>query len=205
MKNQTEIVLSENSRQLRMVSDLVRSLPKVKPIVVIDGYFCLNPKTLNGRLCSHVGKKQSSEHIANRTAVLRGKKRSKPAWNSGVPNSSQSERQKKEANPNWKGGVSVESPKFRQSSEYKTWRKAVFTRDNFKCVECGAHNFTGGKRITFHVDHIKPYALHPELRLDINNGRTLCLDCHKKTPTYGFSKEYKAQIEDFKQKNQLIN
>lgn len=34
----------------------------------------------------------------------------------------------------------------------------------------------------------KDFALHPELRLDINNGRTLCKSCHKKTENYGFKK-----------------
>jgi 5-methylcytosine-specific restriction endonuclease McrA len=35
------------------------------------------------------------------------------------------------------------------------------------------------------ADHIKPWCKHPELRYDLNNGRTLCVECYKKTPTYG--------------------
>ena len=64
----------------------------------------------------------------------------------------------------------------------------VFKRDNFKCVLCGDKK--GGN---IEADHIKDFALYPELRLDINNGRTLCKSCHKKTDNYGFKKSNSKQ------------
>lgn len=76
--------------------------------------------------------------------------------------------------------------KIRQSWGYKKWRTAVFERDGYQCVECGDRNFEGrGKTVILQADHIKPFALHPELRLEVSNGRTLCLPCHKATGTYG--------------------
>lgn len=83
-----------------------------------------------------------------------------------------------ENNHSWKGGIEKENKKIRESPEYLDWRKSVFERDRYTCVFCGKR---GGK---LEVDHIKPFALFPSLRLDINNGRTLCSPCHKTTNTY---------------------
>jgi 5-methylcytosine-specific restriction endonuclease McrA len=71
-----------------------------------------------------------------------------------------------------------EIKKIRASKEYTMWRIAVFERDNYTCQHCGQ---VGGD---LNADHIKPFSTHPKLRLDINNGRTLCVPCHKKTPTF---------------------
>jgi hypothetical protein len=81
-------------------------------------------------------------------------------------------------NPNWQGGKSTEGQRIRRSPEYKQWRRAVFERDNFRCVFCGQ---LGGE---LHADHIKPFAHFPELRTELSNGRTLCRTCHEATPTY---------------------
>lgn len=82
-------------------------------------------------------------------------------------------------NPAWKGGITPINTKIRNSEEYTEWRKSVFERDEYTCQECEEK---GG---ILHADHIKPFAYYPELRLDINNGRTLCLSCHRKTLTWG--------------------
>lgn len=83
-------------------------------------------------------------------------------------------------NHQWKGGVTAHSEMIRNSKIYKLWRKAVYERDGYACVECG--DKTGGN---LQADHIKPFSTHPELRFAIDNGRTLCIACHIKTPTYG--------------------
>ena len=88
---------------------------------------------------------------------------------------------------NWKGGITPINEKIRKSDKYKQWRKAVFIRDNYTCQKCKARN-GNGKRIVLHADHIKPFALFPELRFALNNGRTLCIGCHRKTDTYGNKK-----------------
>ena len=65
-----------------------------------------------------------------------------------------------------------------QRKSYRDWRKAVFERDNFECIWCGSTE-------NLNADHIKPFAYFPELRFAIDNGRTLCKKCHRKTDTWG--------------------
>jgi len=81
---------------------------------------------------------------------------------------------------------------IRQSAKYKAWRTLVFERDNYSCVLCGIKNGLG-KTIYFHADHIQPFALYPELRFEISNGRTLCVPCHLKTGTYGRGAIYRKK------------
>lgn len=84
-------------------------------------------------------------------------------------------------NSSWKGGITPINQKIRNSKEYKLWRTAVLERDGYTCIWCGAR---GSIERYLHVDHIKPFSLFPELRFAIDNGRTLCKDCHEKTDTY---------------------
>ena len=71
------------------------------------------------------------------------------------------------------GGVSTEDMLLRASFEYVQWRKVVFSRDDYTCQIC----YLRSGRLEAH--HIKPFATHPELRLEIDNGITLCKSCHR--------------------------
>lgn len=77
--------------------------------------------------------------------------------------------------------TTIKSPRPRY--ENSQWRKAVFERDNYTCQFCGQR---GG---SLQADHILPYHSHTEVRWSLDNGRTLCVSCHKKTPTYGRPKK----------------
>lgn len=81
--------------------------------------------------------------------------------------------------PLWKGGITPKNEAIRKSSDYSNWRRKIFERDNFTCVICKK---VGG---TLNADHIIPFCESEEKRFDLDNGRTLCTECHLKTDTFG--------------------
>ena len=135
-----------------------------------------------------IGRKHSEESKAKTRAKLLGRvfsdetRRKMSATRTGQKHSmesrrKQSESQKGSGNHQWRGGLTTINQQIRKSLQYRLWREAVFMRDKWKCVWCGAKG-------DMHADHIKPFSLFPELRFAIDNGRTLCVPCHKKTDTY---------------------
>lgn len=78
----------------------------------------------------------------------------------------------------WRWWVCSKNELERKSWKYRNWRKSVFIRDNFTCVTCKQRWWY------LQADHIKSFAYFQDLRYDISNWRTLCIDCHKKTETF---------------------
>lgn len=101
--------------------------------------------------------------------------------------------------PKWKGGISDLHSRIRALENGIRWRKAIFHRDFCTCQKCGIHN------VKFDAHHIKSFhqilseflSFYSQfspiedketlVRLsiswsdfwDVNNGITLCEDCHK--------------------------
>lgn len=82
-----------------------------------------------------------------------------------------------ENSPVWKGDLATTVRDGRELPEYRDWRKAVFDRDLYTCQCCGARNGYG-KYIRLESHHIKNWKDNPEYRYDVDNGITLCMNCH---------------------------
>jgi 5-methylcytosine-specific restriction endonuclease McrA len=77
-----------------------------------------------------------------------------------------------EGNPNWNEDLSLEERlRGRKYPEYYEWRILVYRRDNHKCVLCSSK-----KNIVAH--HLDGYHWAKEKRTDVDNGITLCEECH---------------------------
>ncbi len=94
---------------------------------------------------------------------------------SKTPEANKKKSQKKEKHPRWiKNRELPRVKKKRPTYESEKFRLGVYERDNFICQHCGAR---GGKLNAHHVLRWRDY---PDLRFDIQNGITLCVECHKK-------------------------
>lgn len=62
----------------------------------------------------------------------------------------------------------------RNSKEYTDWRTAVFKRDEYTCAICRQ---VGGR---LNAHHIRPFKDFPSERFNVDNGITLCEECHKR-------------------------
>lgn len=107
-----------------------------------------------------------------------------------------------ENNWNWKGGISKIDKLIRTMGEYHQWRSNIFVRDNWICQTCRKI----GVYVTAH--HKKSFSLIiKEYNLktredarrcaelwDLDNGVTLCEDCHKLTDNYKGRNKAKQRI-----------
>lgn len=140
-------------------------------------------------------RKHSEESKAKISEAMKGKKNALGTVRSLEFKENLSEYWKDNPNHNfYKDGKGVERRGKRRQDmgrlQYREWRSTVFERDNYTCQICGVR---GGN---LEADHIKSYAAHPELRYNVDNGRTLCKKCHKKTDNFGIKAMAQSDKKD---------
>ena len=94
---------------------------------------------------------------------------------------------------NWKGGKTSLNKQLRNTISWKVWRIKIFERDNWTCLSCNKK----GKRLHPHHTPKSFKQLIKENNIktpqqgekckelwDVNNGITLCEECHKLTNNY---------------------
>lgn len=149
---------------------------------------------------SNTGKKHTEEekikialwNLGKKASLKTRIKMSKSAKEKGVGKWMRN-RNTKENSKWWKGGISILNVQIRSHFKYRQWRSDVFTKDNFQCIIGGKEH--GNKLNAHHIDafsvilkknNIKTLeeALNCDELWNINNGRTLCISCHRKTDNY---------------------
>lgn len=79
----------------------------------------------------------------------------------------------------------------RNSRQYSEWRGTIIKRDNYQCKKCGAKE-------KLHAHHIKSWKEYPDLRFEIDNGKTLCSSCHLKEHIVPTPDPWAEQIKHLK-------
>lgn len=96
----------------------------------------------------------------------------------------------RENNPAWQGGVTPLKRQIRNCFFYRQWRSDIFKRDDFMCQSCGkrggrieADHYPKKFSVIFDENKIESLeqAENCEELWNLNNGRTLCFDCHNET------------------------
>ena len=101
---------------------------------------------------------------------------------------------KKEQHWNWKGGIAKIDKSIRRMGEYLQWRSDVFARDNWTCQTCRitgvyvtAHHKKGFSKIIKENNiRSRENARDCKELWEIENGVTLCEECHSLTDNYRY-------------------
>ena len=164
----------------------IREIPEVNEKIKmtnIEKYGCENPfgnKEVQNKIKHYYMQNYGVTHnMQLNECVQKAKNTSIERY--GVDNYSKTkeyrERFRGENSPVWKGDLAIRHRDGRELPEYRDWRKSVFDRDHYTCQCCGNRN-GDGKTVYLEAHHIFNWRANVDLRYDVDNGITLCKDCH---------------------------
>ena len=101
-----------------------------------------------------------------------------------------------ETNPLWNPDRTHEQRILeRKTFKDRRWRTDIFDRDKYICQIC---KYDKGGCLVAH--HKNSYDIYPKDRYNVDNGITLCEDCHKNFHSiYGYGKNTEEQFIEWKQ------
>ena len=147
-------------------------------IIVVDGCSLLREHTTSCK-CYYIDSRLGENNVAKRPEVQA--KISKGL--EGRPYSAKTRAKIGDANRGEKSGKWITdrsklkgsiAHQIRESTEGKAWKKMVLARDCYICNDC----ITMGLEVQAH--HLFSFVKWEELRFDLDNGVTLCEECHDK-------------------------
>lgn len=102
------------------------------------------------------------------------------------------EKRSGENHPKWNPNITDEERKIKRNyHEYSEWRSEVYKRDGYACICCKTKG-------CIEAHHLNGYNWDREHRTDINNGVTLCEDCHNEFHNiYGRGDNTLEQFQEF--------
>ena len=81
----------------------------------------------------------------------------------------------------------------------RKWSQQIMKRDNYTCQICNQH---GGN---LNAHHLNGWNAFPEQRFDLDNGVTLCVDCHKEFhKMYGRGGNTREQFDEYATSKTLV-
>jgi hypothetical protein len=85
----------------------------------------------------------------------------------------------------------VSREQWNESQNLMAFKRKVRERDNYTCQVCGEH----GKI----VHHLRSFARHPWLRLEPDNAKCMCPECHDEFhKIYGYKNNFPDQFYKFR-------
>ena len=80
-----------------------------------------------------------------------------------------------------------------------SWSKQVMERDAYTCQICNQYG------VNINAHHINAWNAFPEQRFDLDNGVTLCTDCHKDFHSqYGYGDNTREQFDEYAASKTLV-
>ena len=104
-----------------------------------------------------------------------------------------------ENHPRYNPNLTDEERFNKRGHEHIMWSQQVLSDDNYTCQICNQ------LRGNLNAHHLNGWNAFPEQRFDLDNGVTLCTDCHKEFHSeYGYGDNTREQFDEYAVSKTLV-